>query len=937
MLQFYKNSLLTLPVTNTTPKWFSFPLEGQIKTSSLWLGDPYFTTLSQASSVSDTVLHLTQIDELPSSGTVKIGTDTITYTGRTSTTITGCSGTTHTHTIGSSVFPVITYTSSGNVTILVSGMFNGPSQLALEVPSTSFGLPGVPIVYSFGTITSGVAGAIQINLQITLPNGIEAEYTNLGITVSALTRPGDVGTSDSTITSIPLAPIFIQQRDQGLVQRLRLLPANRQVLTDLPGFEWGKYRWRDSTTENASAVIPTTWDIDTDLVGPEKFIAGVGSIGEANDLQPIDLEEENSSVFLRVNSGQYFTGVNRYYLPSDKFVLEFLPCGVGHFQFTLQQLPREQTPIFVGTWLRDGQGFYEYGINYRYVIGEFDTTDHSPRFVVSRKTGVLTISKTLTSSTILVGLLSGQELEEFDIPVYPVDRVTQLYIDNPRSDVAVFTFNRDNGSISFPKVSGTVHGQPVYIVCDPAIAVLYEVDSSDTTEITNTDIADLSVLKKDTRLLSVDLNPAFSGLARGFVYLQHRVFKPTSLTLSCDKPQIGVPPTLSSIIGLIAYGPVFYNGDYALLTVTAFDNVPGEVVPGAVLQVIPGGLNPGTNLPYLTTPFRGLINGQDPNTETITVVTGGDGVANLVYLPEPDFGYYIPTSSPWITTTTVARDTVQLPVPIPISQLRGSTEGWLVYIYQVLSNNPLFGLVGGSPAAGQLPFVTNGTISGSDTILSVGWASGVLTYTLATPPTNLELNQNILVTNCTTSTLNGVFSVLGISGNSVTVASVSNPIFPASLEIEGSATLKYSNFRTNGVLQIESVSGSPIFPIHAYDNLGNDYTSGGFNGQVVKLVYSTSLTTDINTQAYFLQFLERQVIQLQVMGTNILSNTIMLQMQAPDQILSNPYLVLSNASGVTPTYPLANLNSRLNINRLGIIPDVSTVPLSDRSSFPIPE
>jgi hypothetical protein len=106
-------------------------------------------------------------------------------------------------------------------------------------------------------------------------------------------------------------------------------------------------------------------------------------------------------------------------------------------------------------------------------------------------------------------------------------------------------------------------------------------------------------------------------------YLQHSRQEVASLTLACDKPQIPVPATLSSVIGLIAYGPVYFDGDYSLLQVTAYSEVPGQTVPNARLQVV---ADPAT--------FRGTLNYQDPTAEELIVTTGADGTANLVIRPK---------------------------------------------------------------------------------------------------------------------------------------------------------------------------------------------------------------------------------------------------------------------------------------------------------------
>ena len=76
----------------------------------------------------------------------------------------------------------------------------------------------------------------------------------------------------------------------------------------------------------------------------------------------------------------------------------------------------------------------------------------------------------------------------------------------------------------------------------------------------------------------------------------------------------------------MAYGPVFFNGDYALLQVTAYSKVPGQVIQGAELEVL-------VNPPAYPNSFTGTINYQDPTTETVTVTTGADGTANLIFRP----------------------------------------------------------------------------------------------------------------------------------------------------------------------------------------------------------------------------------------------------------------------------------------------------------------
>lgn len=836
MLQFFKDALLTLPIIALTPKWVSVPTAGQTKQTSVWLGDAYTSLVAQPVGSGDTTIFLTQVDEFTSTGTVTIDQEQITYTSVSqspSPNISGCTrganSTTATgHTVGTTVYPQVTYSNSSNIQVLIGGMIAGPNTLSLATATGAYGPPGVPLLLSFNSVSSGVANAVQINVQTVAPAGPEQQYDNLSLTTTLLVRPGDAGSSYANINVQPSAPIYVEQRDQGLAQRLRLLPITQQVTAQLPGFTWGQYRWRDNTTENAVAVVPTRWDTDTSLI-TQDFIGGVGSIGETNDLQPIDLEEQESSIFLRAQRGQYFTGVKRYYFPSDNFNLEFLPCYPGlPFTYTLLAPPKEQTPVFVGTWQLDSQQFYEYNLNARYTFGgpngNFQPASTQPQFMVDRKTGILTVNAAVQQPqrTIILGVLSGGLNESFDIPYYPIFKIANLYVGNPTIAIPNFTFDQSNGNVSFPKVPGTSAGQPLFAVVDAAIAVLYEYEVNNPTEVQNTNIPDEEVLLEDTRLLVPDLNPAFSGLSSGYVYLQHRVLKPVAVTLASDKPEIPIPPTLTSIIGLIAYGPVYYNGDYSLLTATAIGSLPNENVPGAQLQVIPGGFNQATGQPLQNYPFRGLINGLDPNTNTIIVTTGGDGIANLVFQPEPDFGFYIPTISPWVTTSTTftptsvtwslgvatltfstlshklalnttvrlagftpsswdgdykilttdqtagtitiavpvnptgpsvigtagPADTLLLPNPIPISQLWSApptNEGWIEFLYAVLSNDPLFGL-------------SNNPLTGNAQILSGTPNVGTIEVTNI-PAQTFQAGTPITISNATSPGLDGSWVV----------------------------------------------------------------------------------------------------------------------------------------------------------------------------------
>jgi len=102
----------------------------------------------------------------------------------------------------------------------------------------------------------------------------------------------------------------------------------------------------------------------------------------------------------------------------------------------------------------------------------------------------------------------------------------------------------------------------------------------------------------------------------------------------------------------------------------------------------------------------------------------------------------------------------------------------------------------------------------------------------------------------------------------------------------------------------------PIVPIEALDVNGNNYTSSLFTGEVVALVYAQPIPSSTTTGAYFLTFLQRVQINLQVLDSNLSSNTVLLQMADPPLIIENPWLVLSDAiQGYLAQYRLGQSNA----------------------------
>ena len=78
-------------------------------------------------------------------------------------------------------------------------------------------------------------------------------------------------------------------------------------------------------------------------------------------------------------------------------------------------------------------------------------------------------------------------------------------------------------------------------------------------------------------------------------------------------------------------------------------------------------------------------------------------------------------------------------------------------------------------------------------------------------------------------------------------------------------------------------SGTLILPIDALDVNGHSYTSSLFNGNVRKLVYATAVPpadTSISiVGAYFVTFVQRVIIQMQLANSDIFSNLSLCRWQ----------------------------------------------------------
>lgn len=738
----------------------------------------------------------------------------------------------------------------------------------------------------------------------------------------------------STNPTSVVMPVSILRRDQGLPQFMRLLPESRKVEDNTPGFIFGESRWRDKESRNAKTMVPADWSLDPESLGIEKFVSG---IGYDDDLEPIELEENQDSIQLRINHGSYFNGPKRYYLPSgavverltppvemptatrirstggtqlikynfttfptfgidgvkyrhrikirnmgktavqvshnfgtrdyvtiqpgdfydydktptgdsahyaqmmlataniadqldvivadpsilrlsdnvelmpiknfaagsgwavaytsvvylEQNVLLSNPSYVPQQSYTLQNSPRIGTPVFIGTLTRDSQMFFEKETEFRQVA----VLDGDNQFVLNRRDRELTVQGRLPERRLFLGCISGQATEYFSLPLFPVDAVQSVYIDRaPNADNVPlpFTYDAATGKVTLTKTlfdalgKSIVVNEPVWARVAPALAAIYETGTED----------DLLIPADE-----VDLNPAFSGVAEGHVYLQHRKQAPVDLTLAVDKPRITVPATHESIIDLLAFGPCYYDGDFALMTATALGSLPNETVPGATLVVEPG------------TDFRGMINYQIPTvTSPIKLRTGGDGKANFIYTPLNGFGR-------WITKAVASHPddfTLLLHDGVPFSQLWNAREGWLVKTYEVQNDNPLYGKVGAVTGYGE-----------------IAWAAN--------------------------------------------------------------ARAGYSDYKTNGLRQLILNGSSALLPQYAWDAAGKRNDDGLFNGIAVKLTYAVALPNTTKTGAYFVSYVERISLKLRVEGSNVVSNTVLVQMAIPDVIFEQPWLIINDA------------------------------------------
>lgn len=560
-----------------------------------------------------------------------------------------------------------TYTGETSLTVTPRGSV----PVRLKRPEQpQYGIPNTPAIYPFSSAASadenGPVVIAVLDIEVRIPAGPAEELTSLKLVTNPLLS--DV---EGSLPEVVEVSFRIVRGDHGLPQRFRLFPADRIVDSKRPGFVWGDYRWRDEA--NAHSLTPALWDLDLDRIGREKFVAG---IGDRNDLRPIGVEKSNHSLRARIRSGFYWTGTERYYLPSDDSAIATSQISEQGGSLFLGAAARRQKPVFVGALKVDHEGYYDAFVRYEYMHAGFDPKGPEYQFTLDRNRTTIRLNKGFALGRVFLGVAPNSDTALFDVPVHPIGAVTAVVMGasgiDPEAPVTSYTIDREAGSlrVSFADPEATA-GRALYIDCSPAVMAISENEV---------------LSPQDSLIADVDLNPAFAGIARGFLYLEHRKRRVSSIQLSCDKPR---SYSLAGHENEVSYGPVFYGGDFALLQAAAFSEA-GDSVPGARLRIVPSGL------------FEGLVNYSDPSQTPVVVTTGGDGIATFIYTPPSPFGVYVAPAG-------VADGLVTLPAPIPIEQLWNADEGWLARVSAVYNNDPVFGKVGANPELGEAPWRQTGT------------------------------------------------------------------------------------------------------------------------------------------------------------------------------------------------------------------------------------
>lgn len=669
MIQFYKDAELTRPVTDGCPVWIFASRRGSVKRLSLWLADTFSTFTYAAADIGSTELPLVSGLGLAPAGTVVVNGIEVAYSANVNSILTTVAPLPISIPVGSQVYPKLTYSVETSITLIPIGSIRASLKRSDQV---AYGIPGVALIQAISSAVSvdatGPLAITQVDLEINVPAGEDADLSDLKLLTNAFSTDG------VAFELVATASFRILRGSHGLPQRFRLFTADRALEPERPGFIWGEYRWRDASEVNVQSLVPSKWDLDVDLIGREKFISGIGG---GDDLLPIEVNKSEHSIYARIKPGFYWTGPDRYYLPSDDSAIVIDQVRADGGFIALGGTPRQQKPIFVGALKIDHEGYYDTMVRYERANQVFDPAGPEYQFLLDSAAQTIQLNKGFPLGRLFLGIAPEAPSVLFDLPVYPVGTIDQVVLGvygNQAETAVPYEIDARAGTITvtFPDPAAAA-GRDLYVQCAPAVIVVFE---------TKPDV------QRNSLQVPVDLNPAFAGISQGYLYLENRKKRVASIQLYCDKPRILTPIGYDMVSGLVSFGPVYYEGDFALLQAAAL-SFAGDPIPGARLKVVPSGL------------FGGTVNYKDPVLEDVTVTTGGDGIASFVYTPPASFGQSLALSS-------IAGNDVNLPAPIPIQQLWNADEGWLTRLYSVLTNDGFFGKIGADPEYGEIRWKESG-------------------------------------------------------------------------------------------------------------------------------------------------------------------------------------------------------------------------------------
>jgi len=205
MIGFYQDAALQDPAVAATPKRFLLPLAGGVKPGTLYLGDPYTAAVTAPAAIGAAVVSLDQTFQFPASGSAVVYVPAngstaasqmvISYTGTSNNSLTGVTGITQT--IGDEylIRPNIVWRSRGNVVFFGSGSdvpnnllvaFGVPTNPSASCRSTAFGVAGGAYISAAQSIAAGTENMMRIDISVTVPPGVQQEFTNWGVSTSLL-------------------------------------------------------------------------------------------------------------------------------------------------------------------------------------------------------------------------------------------------------------------------------------------------------------------------------------------------------------------------------------------------------------------------------------------------------------------------------------------------------------------------------------------------------------------------------------------------------------------------------------------------------------------------------------------------------------------------------------------------------------------------------